>query len=417
MIDSQQTEGSQNMSRRFIRAVAAGAIATLAAFAATAEEAPEKVRIGYAISKTGPNAGGAAASSTPNYELWAKEINAEGGLMLSAYGKRVPVEIVEYDDRSSSEEAVKAVERLITQDEVDLVLAPWGTGMNLAVAPILHKNGYPHLAFNTLTDRAPELIERWPGIFFFEGTSTIIAGATLDMLAQQRDAGKIGNKIAMIAIADALGIELSAAYREMAAEKGFELVYDAAYPAGTQDFTPILTEISSKSPDVFIANSYPPDTLTMTEQARVMSFNPAVYLTGIGTAMPMFPGQFGENVDGVMGIGGSDVASPALQDYFKRHQDSAGYPADRFASQLTYAGLEILQQAIENVGKIDRAAITEELKTGTFQTVLGEVSLASQMLETLFYVGQWQDGEFYGVGPSSLPGARAPVVPKPAWKN
>ena len=40
--------------------------------------------------------------------LWLKEINAAGGLMLKACGKRVPIGVVEHDDRSSSEEAVRA---------------------------------------------------------------------------------------------------------------------------------------------------------------------------------------------------------------------------------------------------------------------------------------------------------------------
>lgn len=40
--------------------------------------------------------------------LWLKEINAVGGLMLKACGKRVPIGVVECDDRSGSEEAVRA---------------------------------------------------------------------------------------------------------------------------------------------------------------------------------------------------------------------------------------------------------------------------------------------------------------------
>ncbi|WP_164844732.1 ABC transporter substrate-binding protein [Brucella pituitosa] len=55
-----------------------------------------------------------------------EEINKSGGLKIGE--KRLPIEVVEYDDRSSPEEAVRAVERLISQDKVDLILAPWGTG-------------------------------------------------------------------------------------------------------------------------------------------------------------------------------------------------------------------------------------------------------------------------------------------------
>ena len=61
--------------------------------------------------------------------------------MLKSLGKRVPIEVVEYDDHSNVDDAVEAVERLIKQDKVDLILPPWGTGLNLAVGPLLHRAG------------------------------------------------------------------------------------------------------------------------------------------------------------------------------------------------------------------------------------------------------------------------------------
>lgn len=97
------------MKRRALGALAVSAAAMLAVAPASAQD---KVKIGYAISKTGPNAGGASITQIPNYEMWVKDVNAKGGLLIG--GKRVPIEVVEYDDRSNSEEAVRAVERLVT---------------------------------------------------------------------------------------------------------------------------------------------------------------------------------------------------------------------------------------------------------------------------------------------------------------
>jgi branched-chain amino acid transport system substrate-binding protein len=75
----------------------------------------------------------------------------------------------------------------------------------------------------------------------------------------------------------------------------------------------------------------------------------------------------------------------------------------------------MLQQAIERVGKIDRAAVIKDLQTGTFDTVIGKVKLENNMPTRYWWVGQWQDGEFYGIAPSGNEGARKAVVPKPAW--
>jgi branched-chain amino acid transport system substrate-binding protein len=76
----------------------------------------------------------------------------------------------------------------------------------------------------------------------------------------------------------------------------------------------------------------------------------------------------------------------------------------------------VLQQAIEKVGKADRAAVAKEIRAGTFDTIIGKVKLTDGLLQEVWSVGQWQNGEFYGLAPTSLSGARASVVPKPQWQ-
>ncbi|WP_441230358.1 amino acid ABC transporter substrate-binding protein [Tardiphaga sp. 215_C5_N2_1] len=402
-----------------VKRLAAGLLAVAgAAFVGWdgAAEAQTSVKIGYAISRTGPAAGGAAVTTIPNYELWVKEVNAAGGLKLG--DKRVPIEVVQYDDRSSAEEAAKALERLITQDKVDFILPPWGTGLNLAVGPILNKAGYPHIASTAVTDRAPEQAKRWPNSFWLLGTSADAAKTLVELLVKLRTEGKIGDTVAMASIADGFGIDLSGAARPALTAAKFKLAYDKTYPVGTQDLSPIINEVKALNPDVFIAFSYPPDTIAITEQSRISGFNPKIFYTGVGTAFPLFKQKFGASAEGVMGIGGWNGDSPAIKDYLARHKASAanGAEPDRWASAVTYAGLQMLQQAIERVGKVDRAAVIKDLQSGTFDTVIGKVKLENNMPTKYWWVGQWQDGEFYGVGPSGNEGARAPVVPKPAWK-
>ena len=47
-------------------------------------QTPKSIRIGYAISLSGPNAPGAGITTLPNYHLWVKEVNAAGGIMLKS---------------------------------------------------------------------------------------------------------------------------------------------------------------------------------------------------------------------------------------------------------------------------------------------------------------------------------------------
>ena len=53
-----------------------------------AAQAPQSIKIGWAISKTGPYAGGASITTLPNYQLWVKDVNEAGGIMLAAATKR-----------------------------------------------------------------------------------------------------------------------------------------------------------------------------------------------------------------------------------------------------------------------------------------------------------------------------------------
>lgn len=405
---------SRHQRRVFLAALVAGVIGLGAGgWESVQAQQAASIKIGYAVSRTGPNAGGAGITTIPNYEMWVKEVNDAGGIMLN--GKRVPVEIVEYDDRSSSEEAIRAIERLVNQDKVDLILPPWGTAMNLAVGPTLNRYGYPHLAATAVTDRAPETARRWPNSFWFLGTSAPYGEALVELLSKLRSEGKIGNNVAMASVADGFGIDLSRAARAAFQKGGFKLVYDKSYPVGSQDLSSVINDVKALEPDVFVAFSYPPDTLGLTGQARVLGFNPKVFYVGVGTAFPLYKGKFGEAVDGVMGIGGWNADDPKIKDYFKRHLKATGKEPDRWASAVTFASLEMLQQATERVGKIDRAAIIKELQTGTFDTVVGPIKMNNNVREEQFRVGQWQDGEFYGVAPA-LPGARPAVFPKPDWR-
>jgi branched-chain amino acid transport system substrate-binding protein len=396
-----------------LRLLSATAIAALA-FALPAS-AQDKVKIGYAISKTGPNAGGASITQIPNYEMWVKDVMAKGGLKVG--DKRLPIEVVEYDDRSNSEEAVRAVERLITQDKVDLLFPPWGTGLNLAVGPVFNKYGYPQLTFSAVTDRAPELAKRWPNSFWLLGTSKQYVDALTGLLKKMRDEGKIGPNIAMISIADGFGIDLSQAARKGFTDAGFKLAYDKSYPIGTQDLSPLIGEAQRSGADTFVAFSYPPDTMALTEQAKVASYAPKVLFLGVGVGFPMYPQRFGANVEGIMSLGGWSKDNAATQAYAKKHEELFKRGPDRWGSQIGYSSLQMLEQAIERVGKIDRAAIIKELQTGTFDTVLGKVKLVDNMMQDNFWlIGQWQDGFFVGVAPQR-PGVGTPVVPKPAWRN
>lgn len=404
----------RSMPKRMF-AIILAVVATVACGTAARSQAPQSIKIGYAISLTGPNALGAKITQLANYQLWVKEVNAAGGIMLSSIGKRVPIEVIEYDDHSNLDDAVKAIDQLITRDRVDFILPPWGTGLNIAIGPLLNRAGYPHLVVTANTDQAPELVKRWPNSFWLLGNSTGAVGALVDTMSKLRAEGKVGTSVALMSVADQFGIGLVKAARAVLKRNGFNIVYDRSYPEGIEDMRSMLSEVKRLNPDIFAAFSYPPDTMAITEQARELGFNPKVFYTSVGTAFPMFKQHFGSDAEGAMGIGGWNPDRPESKAYLERHLAFTGQEPDGWASPVTYAALQMLQQAIEHVGKIDRPAVIKELQTGTFETILGSIKLKENLYTSPWYVGQWQNGQYYGIAPAALPGAHPVMFPKPPW--
>lgn len=402
--------------RDILRTTALAAAVVVAGVAGpAASEDRKSVRIGYAISKTGPNAGGAGITTLPNYQLWVKDVNDAGGLELPD-GKKLPIEVIEYDDRSSSEEVVRATERLAAQDKVDFILAPWSTGFNLAVAPLYERYGYPLLAVSSVTDKAPQFVKRWKRSFWMLGGGHDYAKALATIVADAKKAGTIQGKVSMISVADGFGIDLVTAARPAFKEAGIEVAYDKTYPAGTSDFSPMINEAKSNGSDVFVAFSYPPETFAITQQAQVLSFNPKILYLGVGTGFPVYGKNNGENATGIMSLGGIDPANQMNAEYRKRHEAVTGVAPDYWGSVITYASLQMLQEAIKRKG-LDKAAVSEELSTGSFQTVLGETKFEDNQLRQLWWTGQWQNGQFVGVMPADRPGASKVILPRGEWKK
>ena len=389
----------------------AGATALTAPFSPwVAKAQATTVKIGVVGPRTGLMASGAAVTHFPSFKLWEHDVNSRGGLKLKD-GQR-KVELVEYDDRSQPGETIKAVERL-AGDKVDFIMPVYGTGYNLAAAPVFAKHGYPQVTQAAVTDQIDALTQRYPTLFFVQGSTTSYAKSAVDLLKKMKDDKQIGNRVAVVNVADAFGIELANAGRPIFQQAGFEIVYDRSYPLGTQDYSPVMKAAKAANPDAFVAWSYPPDTFGLAEQARIEGLNVKAYYSAVAVAFPAFRGKFGASAENILGAGGIQD-SPAIRDFYKRHKEVTNVDADYWASPIYHTFLQILTQAFEGVGAFDREAITAHLKKNTYKTIVGEVDIRNQKLNKYWTVGQWQDGTFHavnGVGFSEY----KPVRLKTGW--
>ena len=61
---------------------------------------------------------------------------------MEEYGKKLPVELIIYDDKSDMATMTRLYEKLILEDKVDFLLPPVSTAFLYATAPIADKHGY-----------------------------------------------------------------------------------------------------------------------------------------------------------------------------------------------------------------------------------------------------------------------------------
>ena len=394
------------MMRMLTVALVAALVITGASLDASAQSDAPPIKIGYAISRTGPFAPGAQATQEPSYILWAEQVNAAGGINVK--GQKRKVELISYDDRSEVETIVRTFEKLMVTDKVDLILPPWGSTANFAVAPLANRHGYPILSPTALSMKLVDM--KLPYFFSMLPQPYVLMAAAADMLAAN------GVKtVAVIYMDDVFGLENIAAFEPAVKAKGIEIVEKKSYPLGIKDLSPVLRAIKDKNPDAFVGLTYPPDTILASKQSKEIGFNPKVFFTAVGTAFPLYKQVMGPDSDGVTGIGSWSVkTSPAAKAFFDAHVARFQKEPDRWASAHCWAGLQILQAAIEKVG-VDRKAIRDFVATGEHATIIGPVRFKGSEIQFPGTVSQWVGGDFEVVWPSDRATAKL-IVPKPAWK-
>lgn len=392
--------------RTLLQAALAAPVALAMPALVRAQAAP--VRVGYAMARTGPWTTGAQVSQEPNYLLWAEQQNAAGGLNVK--GTKRPIELVSSDDQSNIETCVRTYEKLMGSDKVDLVLPPWGSNANFAVAPLANRFGYPFIAPTALSRRLVEM--KLPYFFLMLQQPKPMMDALVDMLKANG-----AKTVAVVYVDDLFGLENYAALKVALQGSGISLVEDKSYPLGVKDLSPVLRSIKDKAPDAFVGLTYPPDTILASRQSKEIGFNPKFFYASVGTAFQLYRNVMKEGAEGVLGMGSwNGKTSPAAKAYFDAHvkKFGAAKEPDRWASGATWAGLEILTAAVAKAG-LDRKAIRDYVAGTEHNTILGKIKFAgSENVGTPGTVGQWQKGEFEVVWPKAS--ATAPLLPaKPVW--
>src|SRR5579871_2926741 len=238
--------------------LAALAAAVTLAGPAFAGEAPSEIKIGTLYASSGRY----ASISMPVYsalKLWVDQKNADGGVYVKAFDKKLPVKLVAYDDQSNTATASTLYNQLITQDKVDLLAADSGSVLTAPAVTIARD--HKMFLFDQTGTGASFFSKDNPYIALMaDPVSTIWPKPVADFVIHDGPALGI-KKIAILYSTNEFTGTQANAFRKFIKDSGVpvEIVYDQGVPTETTNYTVIINNIANTQPDAVIHFGYAPN--------------------------------------------------------------------------------------------------------------------------------------------------------------
>jgi branched-chain amino acid transport system substrate-binding protein len=240
------------------RVGAAFSVALALSGPALAADAPSEIKLGTLFASSGRY----ASISMPVHsglKLWIDQKNAEGGVFVKAFDKKIPIKLIAYDDQSNTATASTLYNQLITQDKVDLLVADSGSVLTAPAVAIARDRKM--FLFDQTGTGASFFSKDNPYIALMaDPVSTVWPKPVADFLIHDGPALGI-KKVAILYSTNEFTGTQATAVRNFLKESGapIEIVYDQGIPTETTNYTVIINNIRATQPDAVIHLGYAPN--------------------------------------------------------------------------------------------------------------------------------------------------------------
>jgi branched-chain amino acid transport system substrate-binding protein len=349
-------------------------------------------------------------------DLFVEQLNANGGLL----GRPVVWDV--RDDESAPENAAAIYERLITEDNVDLLMGPYGTGTITAAMAVAEREGYVfphHTASLTYAYTYACHFPTWP-----VGLHTNISNPNIVYDALEAS----GNPPATIGFVmnEFPGTQLIAygppnsdeggAISE-AQKRGWDVVLEVNFPTGTSDWAPIAAQVADADPDFLYVGALGVDGVNLLTALDAIGYVPRGQFYQWPAPGPMLGAP---NSDGAFSVSVLESHAPytddpeiaKIVDDFAAAAAAEGLPYTSFDVQgaVSWVAWQVLVAGVEGAGSLDQQAICDWLINNPVDTIIGTIDFnpdEQNYYGDLSVVKQIQDGQWIVVYPAdkALPGS------------
>ncbi len=338
-------------------------VSMVAACGPAAPAAPSEIVLGAALPLTGGQAreGGYFKKG---YEMAIKEINDAGGVMVKEYGKKIPIKLIIYDDKSDNTTSVQLYEKLVNEDKVHALLGGYGTPLISAHTVVPEKYQVPYVNGGGATG---EIYAR--GMKYVFGALASIeklAHTLMDWMKAQQDAGKLKKpvKIAVVGENTSHGKEFRKGVQDKsaAAPDRFQVVMDEPFELNLKDADPLLQKLKAANADVFLADARIADYTTIHRRYTELGLYHLVVSYGPRGTEKAARDALGAAADYIVSCNWwhMDIPTQAAKTFAEKYQKTYNEPAEWFPA-LAYETARVMAKAIENAGSLDKIKIRDAL--------------------------------------------------------
>jgi branched-chain amino acid transport system substrate-binding protein len=381
----------------------------------------EPIVVGSTLSLTGALAATGVIHEIVG-EQFIEQLNADGGLL----GRQVEWRLL--DDESNPDRVTQLYERLITQDEVDLVIGPYATPNILAAVAVAERAGYTiphHTAIH-----APLLTYdcQFPGWSIDPEPDVYVSELLFDALASLPDPPE---RIAIVTNESGSTAPMTHGFAEggtggmlgIAAQRGMEVVEELPYAPGNQEWGSIAAQLRGADADLIINNGLGVDSVGIIEAMQQLGYQPPMFFSLFPAPGPML--GLGEQADGALSVSLFEPNDPVLGQYgdevreivaeFGERAQAADLAYSAFETQAaaSWNAWEILTGGVEGAESLDQAELCDHLvENGVDTTFNGHLTFdpeVSNFWPTNVGLKQIQDGDWVMVWPQDR--AAAPIQP------
>ncbi|OQA57666.1 MAG: Receptor family ligand binding region [Euryarchaeota archaeon ADurb.Bin294] len=343
-----------------------------------ASESAESIKIGVVASMSGP-------ASTTGKDIWqsaelaAQEINAQGGIFVKDLNKKIPITLVQGDDESTREGGIKAVSKLITQDNVDLLVGGYSSAVVSAHQSIVADNKVPYIISGGSSTSVSHRDDIDTSYMFFHRPNTDDSAKASILFIDEMVRPEIYKKfnlpddrplrLALIFQDSPFGKGQQGAVRNLTQDFNLpiEIVAEETFKMGESDFRTALTSVKAKKPDIIYTVTFLNELIPLTQQARrdvgldtlilsIENNDDPDYYSGVGELgdYTLMESRFSPYA--IPKGSTSERTKKFLEDFQTKYGGFAG-----MMGAATYESVYIAAKAIENAGTVQKDAVRKAL--------------------------------------------------------